>query len=465
VSAPIIWILLPILIGSFTLLFLRERTVTLIGGVSSLLLAGIALVVPIDEALLIGPISLKISSSASIFGRSLILSSTDAPLLVIIFGMCALWFFGAEAAGVALRLIPFGMIITGLLVASIAVQPFLYAALFIEMAVMVAIPLFSPPEQRPGRGVIHFFIYQTLAMPFILFAGWLLAGVEASPGDLTLTVESTIMLSLGFLFLLAVFPLYTWIPQLIEESSPYAAGFMLWLLPTIAAIFGLSFLDRYAWLRTSPDVLAGLRWIGLLMLVFGGLWAAFQRSLGRLMAYTVIAETGFILLTLSLTGAANLDLFFLFIIPRGLGTAVWALALSILKKEDASLSYSSMQGLVRAYPFTSIALALAAFSAAGFPLLAGFPPRLALWQGLAGESIGAAVWFLIGLLGLLIGAVRMLAVLVMQKENTGWTSKESWIQRGMLGMGVLGLFLLGIFPQIMRPLLQNLPLMFQHLGQ
>lgn len=463
-SAPTLWILIPILVGSFTLLLLRERTVSVIGGVTSLLLAGIALIVPIDEALRIGPLSLKIASSTFILGRSFVLSPTDAPLLVIIFGMCALWFFGAEAAGVAVRLVPLGLIITALLVASIAVQPFLYAALLIELVVMVAVPLLSPSDQRPGRGVIRFLIYQTLAMPFILFAGWLLAGVEASPGDLALTVQSTSMLGLGFVFLLAIFPLYTWIPQLLEETSPYAVGFLLWLLPTIASIFGMSFLDRYAWLRTSPEVLTGLRWIGLLMLISGGLWAAFQRSLERLMAYTAIAETGFILLTLSLSTANGLDLFFLLMIPRGLGLAIWALALSILKKEGGSLEFSSVQGFVRNYPLASAALVLATLSTAGFPLLAGFPPRIALWQGLASESIGAAIWFLIGLLGLLIGAVRMMAVLVMQKEETGWASKENWIQRGMLGIGIIGLFLLGIFPQIMHPLLENLPLMFQHLG-
>ena len=80
---------------------------------------------------------------------------------------------------------------------------------------------------RPGRGVVRFLIYQTLAMPFILLAGWLLAGVEASPGDLALTAQSAAMLGMGFAFLLAIFPLYNWVPLLIEETSPYHC----WLSP------------------------------------------------------------------------------------------------------------------------------------------------------------------------------------------------------------------------------------------
>ncbi len=463
-SAPFFWIIIPILIGGFSFLLIREHATALAGGVTALVLALLALVLPIDQAMLIGPISLKVAPSVSFLGRLLLLPPTAAPFLAMIFGMCALWFFGAEAAGVAGRLIPLGLIITGLLVASIAVQPFLFASLLIETAVLMAVPLLSEPGEPPGKGLMRFLVYQTLGMPFILLAGWLLAGVETSPGDLSFTVQSTVMLGLGFAFLLAFFPLYNWIPQIMEESSPYAAGFLIWLLPTIVIVFGMSFLDRYAWLRTSAQVTAGLRVVGVLMLVTGAWWAAFERHFGRLMAYTAIAETGFLLLALGLASKSSPSLVFLFLIPRGLGMAVWALSLSILRRTDRTFRLASMQGLAHSYPFAAAGVVLSALSSAGFPLLAGFPARLALWQSLSGTSPADAVWFLVGLLGLLVGAVRQLAVLVSQKEETPWKSGENFIQRGMLGIGVLGLFLLGVFPQAIGFIVQQLPLMFQHLN-
>ena len=124
-------------------------------------------------------------------------------MLALIYGAAALWFFGAEAARAATRLVPMGFMIIALMVAAIAVQPFLYAALFIEMAILIAIPMLTTIYAPPGKGVLRFLIYQTLAMPFILVAGWLLAGVEASPGDLALTAQSAAMLGMGFAFLLA----------------------------------------------------------------------------------------------------------------------------------------------------------------------------------------------------------------------------------------------------------------------
>lgn len=464
-NAPLIWILLPLLMGAFILLFVwQERTAALLGAATAVLLAGIALIVPIDLALRVGPVSLKIAPAVQLFGRSLIINPSDAPLLVILYGLAALWFFGSEAAGVARRLVSLGMIVTALLVASIAVEPFLFAALLIEIAVLVAIPMLSPPDQQPGRGLIRFLIYQTLAMPFILFAGWLLAGVEASPADLALTVQSATILGLGFAFLLAVFPLYNWIPLLMEETSPYVLGFLLWLLPTMAAIFGMGFLDRYAWLRTASQLPGALQAAGLIMVVTGGLWSAFQRHVGRMMAYAAIAETGFVLLALGLIPGAGVEIAFLLLIPRGLGLAMWALSLSIFRSEPAPLDFASIQGLARAFPIAAAALVLAAFSSAGLPLLAGFPPRLALWEGLARDSFGAALWFLVGLLGLLTGALRILAILVMAPEGAVWSSHETRSQRVMLGIGVVALLLLGSLPQLVRPLLVDLPLMFLHLG-
>jgi NADH-quinone oxidoreductase subunit N len=352
-----------------------------------------------------------------------------------------------------------------LMVAAIAVQPFLYAALFIETAILLAIPLLTSIHRPPGRGVVRFLIYQTLAMPFILLAGWLLAGVEASPGDLALTAQSAAMLGMGFAFLLAIFPLYSWVPLLIEENSPYVVGFLLWILPTITVIFGAGFLDRYSWLRSSPELILTLRYVGLLMVVTGGAFAAFQRHLGRIMAYGSIAETGFSLLALSLDLRLGIPILFLLIPARALGLAVWSLSLTIIRENVESMRFGAARGVLRVTPLAGAGMIVATLSAGAFPLLAGFPARLALWEGLSRESISAALWMAIGIAGLLTSAFRSLAVISMADEYTGWTPRESLTQMTMLGLGMIGLFLLGLFPQTIQFFLANLPLMFEQLGR
>jgi NADH-quinone oxidoreductase subunit N len=464
-SAPLLWIILPAALAIPSLLIYNRRILAIFGGGLAVLLGVIALVVPIDQAIQVGSFSIKIAPDMDILGRRLILTTADGSLLIILYGLVAMWLFGGEVTGTAYPLTPIGLMVMALLVASIAVEPFLYAAILIEIAVLLSIPLLLPLNQTPGPGVMRFLVYQTLGMPFILFAGWLLAGVESSPGDLALAIQSATILGLGFAFLLAMFPLYVWLPMLAEEASPYVLGFLFWVMPTITIIFGMSFLDRYSWLRSSAQLSQVLSLGGLLMVVTGGLWSAFQRHLGRQMAYAVIAETGFSLLAFNLSADKAVDAIFLLIIPRSLALLVWAMSLTELKKQVAPLRFGAVQGMARKYPLTAAGLILAHFSVAGFPLLAGFPIRLALWEGLASQSLGVAFWFLVGVLGLLTGATRTLAVLVMAPQGSDWELQERWGPGIMIGIGVLGLFLLGIFPQIFRPIMADLPAMFEHLGK
>jgi NADH-quinone oxidoreductase subunit N len=464
-NAPAIWIAAPILFAILLLFITNQRALSILGGSFAIGLALIAQFVPIEAAMRVGAYSLKIDSSLTILGRVLFIPAPEGSLLALIYGAAALWFFGAEAAKTATRIVPFGLMITALMVASIAVEPFLYAALFIEMAILIAIPLLTSIYRPPGRGVVRFLIYQTLAMPFILLAGWLLAGVEASPGDLALAAQSAAMLGMGFAFLLAIFPLYNWVPLLMEESSPYIVGFLLWILPTITIIFGAGFLDRYSWLRSSPQLIIALRSAGLLMVVTGGLWAAFQHHLGRIMAYGAIAETGFSLLALSLDSRLGIPILFLLIPARALGLAVWSLSLTVIKENVETMRFGTVQGILRITPLASAGMVLAALSTSAFPLLAGFPARLALWENLARVSISGALWMGIGIIGLLTSVFRSLAVISMAEEYTTWELRESPTQVFMLGLGMIGLFILGLFPQTVQYFLSNLPAMFEHLGR
>jgi NADH-quinone oxidoreductase subunit N len=464
-NAPTIWIIAPAFIAVLLMLLPSQRTLSFIGGTVAVLLALSAQFVPMEQAISLGAFSFRIESSLDILGRQLLIQPQEGPFLALIYGATALWFFGAEASRSALRLVPIGMLITTLMVAAIAVEPFLYAALFIEMAVLLSVPLLAPIHKPPGRGVIRFLVYQTLAMPFILLSGWLLAGVEASPGNLALAGQSATILGLGFTFLLAIFPLYNWIPLLLEEAPPFTIGFLLWIIPTVTVVFGVGFIDRYSLLRTSPELAAALRFAGLIMLVTGGLWAAFQNHIGRIMAYGSIAETGFSLLALSLDLRLGIPILFLLLPARALGLAVWSLSLTILKERSKTMRFSNVRGMLRAAPLASAGLVLASLSTSGLPLLAGFPARLALWDGLARVSVSTALWMGVGLAGLFIASFRTLAVLSMADEYTGWEVGEDWLQVLMLGLGMIGLFVLGLFPQVVQSFLTDLPSMFEHLGR
>ncbi len=463
-SAPLIWIGIPLILSPLLWIPRRANDTSFLGGIIALFLAVLAWFFPIDTPIRISAtLSFKLADSLEILGRQIIISPADQPLLTLIYGLAALWFFGASSAGIARRLVPIGMNIIALLVASLSVQPFLYAALIIQTAILISVPLLSPPEQKPGRGIIRFLIYQTLAMPFLLFSGWLMAGVESNPGDLELLTQAATLLALGFAFLLAIFPLYTWIPLLMEEASPYAVGFILWLLPSIAFFFALGFLDRYAWLREFDQLPTVLRSAGALMIVTGGIWTAFQRHLGRMMGYATVVNIGFSLLALSLFQDYQLSAFFLLMVPQSLAILIWSLSLSVLTLREGSLLFRARQGDIYRYPIIVMGLVFAHFSTLGLPLLAGFPPILATWSGVAEKTLITALWVTVGVASLLTGAIRTLAVVVMSPEKENWTLSGSPLQNILIGIGIFFILILGLFPQLMAPLLTKLPFAFSHL--
>jgi NADH-quinone oxidoreductase subunit N len=465
ISTPFLWIFLPLIIAAILMLLRNQKLIALIAGLFSLFLTLTAWFLPYDSALTIGNLSFKVTSTFEILGRHLIISSTDKSLLVLIYGSAIIWFSIVPAIKTSPHLIPLGLAITALLTAALAVEPFLYAALLIEMAALLSIPVLSSLEQRKMKGVIRFVIFQTLAMPFILFSGWLLAGIDANPGNLDLVRQAAILIGLGFSFLLAVFPFHSWIPLVTEESSPFSVGFILWIFPTVALFFGLGFFDHYAWLRDDPSLKNILTTGGIIMVFGGGILASFQQHLGRIMGYAIIMETGFSFLTISLGSKVGLDGFFMLFIPRFLCLIIWVFALSIIKEQYPTLNLSDMKGLGRIWPFSATGVVLAALSFAGMPLLAGFPPHQAVWELLASKSLLIVFWVLIGNLGLFFSAIRIMSTFVGGFEGSVWEARETSMQRILLATGYLAILLLGLFPQLALPLWTKLPPVFIHLGQ
>jgi NADH:ubiquinone oxidoreductase subunit 2 (subunit N) len=481
-NAPMLWIILPG-VGGVLLFFLRDfpRFMRSLGVLLGVWLWLTAAMLPIGEVISLGGRVFIVSESLSFLGREFIFVNSDGPLLAFLFLAHLVWIIGAIPAHAQKEFIPFSFVIVALLTAALAVEPFLYAALLIEIAVLISVPILSPPDQKPGKGIFRFLAFQTLGMPFILISGRFLAGLEASPGQTEFVLRAGVFIGIGFAFLLAVVPFHSWIPSLAEESEPYTVAFILFLLPMLITVFGLGFIDRFIWLRGNPEFYQGLQLIGVLMVVVGGLWAALETHLGRMMGFAAIAENGISLLAIGVASSDGILLFFWLVVVRLFSVVIWAAALTYFKqKTEGELSMSNLHGVGYLHPLVSIGILVGQFSLFGLPFLAGFSSRVALWRLLSPVSPAASAMALLGTTGLMMGTIRTLnALFVSLPEGDEGASRDSFAgivgQDGKLiserllewvlfGLYVALLSILGLFPTVYLPALERVLLIFNQIG-
>ena len=232
-NAPIIWIISPAVVATL-LLFIKNESIRdyLYIGIS-FIFSVLTLIIKIDLVGERGFLVIGVPSVLNILGRSFILLESDKFLVFTVYFFNAIWGATSVILKKNARFIPLGLIYSAFLLAAVSVEPFLYSALIMEIAVIMSIPLLVPSRTAKKSGISRYLIFQTMAMPFILLAGWLLAGGEISPMNPEQLVQATLLLGLGFIFWLAIYPFHSWVPMVFNETDPINSGFIFLLLHSI----------------------------------------------------------------------------------------------------------------------------------------------------------------------------------------------------------------------------------------
>jgi formate hydrogenlyase subunit 3/multisubunit Na+/H+ antiporter MnhD subunit len=452
-SAPALWIALPFAAGlTLALVGARRLTGWWAAGVAGAL-ALAAMFLPVDAPIPLGGSRLLVESALPVLGRRFVLADHARPLVALLYGSGFFWLGAMRAFGYPRRDGGVGLAALAALTAALAIQPIIYAPLFIFAAALVCVPLLAPPEGGASRAAQVFVTFQLLALPFLLTASSMLAGLEGSPAGLETVARPGALLGGGFLLLLGVFPFHAWLPVVAEHSRPLAGAFVLAVFPLAALVWGVQLMERFVWMRNAPEVHTLLRFTGMATLLAGGVWSAFQGNLARQLGFSALVETGLLLTALGL-GAGGLPVVFALALARAASFLLWGAGLAELLRHAPAGDFASVAGLMWRAPLGGLAAALGHFSAAGLPLLAGFAARLALLDSLSSADPTAALGVWAGMLGMAIGATRALAALVTTGADHASPRKEGTLLRGRpslrgagLLLGCLLIPLMGIFPQ------------------
>lgn len=421
-----------------------------------------ALQAPLDQAAAFAGRDLRFESAWVVLGRSFTFVNDDRPALAFIYLAAMIFFAGAGALrpGRAPRaFLPMGLVTLSLLTATIFVQPFLFAALFIEMIAACAAVMLADDDHRNTRGAMRLLVFVTLSVPFILLSGWQLEGLATSPDDPNLLTRATILLDIGFLILLAIVPFHSWIPTVSDESSPFTAAFVFTVVQAAVMFFMLKFFNQYDWLRQNQAEFVLLRWGGALMVVGGGAFAFAQRRFGRLMGYAVMIDIGAALMAVGLATPDGLRATLAILGLRVLALVVWGLGLSWLRLDsNNSTDFDDLAGRAWQMPFAAMAVIVGGLSLIGFPLTAGFAGRWALYRQLAANEVGFGLILLLASASVALAFARGLAALFRRANDAEEADlplkagpHEGQVAIIFLIIGVAAILFLGLFPQVLLP--------------
>ena len=464
-SAPLLWVILPILAALAAMVGnRRERLVAILLGLLAVLLTALAAALPIGEIVAFGPLRFELTPDFTVLGRSLQLNPSERGIVSLVYAHAAIWILLAGPARVGRYFVPLSMLFSALLLGMLLVDPIIFAPLLSLLAMFSAVPMLSRPEQLTSMGIMRMLTFQALGAPFILFAGSLLARIVPSDPE-TDTALAIVLIGFGFALMLGIFPFHAWLPLVSARGHPHAVSFVFQLQPIMIALFGFGFFAQIPWLRDAPEFYALLRFVGLMTLLAGGIFVAFQRNLARIFGHAAVAESGLLLAVLGLDSNLGLTLFFGLVIARGLAYALWAQALSVVKQTGKSLDLEAFQGYLKQEPLVASALLVSIFSIAGLPVLGSFPLKFIFWETAAPIDISVTFAALLGSLGIAAGGLRMLWIFIGDPVTTIEPSDSSRLPRLILQMGISILILIGLLPQPLLWLARSIPVSFLTPGQ
>ncbi|MCX7683291.1 MAG: proton-conducting transporter membrane subunit [Anaerolineae bacterium] len=415
IAGPIALLLLPLLVAGVVLLLSRWRTPTAVLSTATALALGVAaLALPVDRPVKVwGGLQIVLGAPVSFLGRELVLEETDRLACAALFFTSAIIFFLAWRSYSRSLLFPVGWGLLSLSVGVLLVKPFVYAALFIEIAVALSVFALQSEEGPVTRGGMRYLTFSTMALPGILVTHWLLERYEATPDETWLLSTSAVLLAISFALLLGVFPFHSWIPALFGDSSPVAGAFVLTVFGNVIWFALLEFLEAYSWLSAHPSLSSLTLNAGLVLVLLGGTLAPAQRRLSPLVGYGTLVENGAMLIALGLRSEVGMVSLLLAMLTRPLGLGLMALGLDGIRAHSGGKDDGEgLRGVGWRAPWSTTAFVLGGLSVAGLPLGAGFAWRWSLYRALADTDPGTMVLLLLAAAGVMGGLWRGMASLL-----------------------------------------------------
>jgi F420H2 dehydrogenase subunit N len=269
-----------------------------------------------------------------------------------------------------------------------------------------ALAAFSKRDPISNEAAIKYFMFGALSTAILVFAIGLVYGVTGTTNigaaiqtmaNLQVDVIPIGILAIalfiaGFGFKMGLVPFHMWLPDAYEGSpttigallaaGTKKAGFAAGLRVVVLGIFAL-----------NADWTMTLAILAVFTMTLGNFGALIQKSVPRILAYSSIAQAGYILMGLALAPYSDQALSgsLFHILNHAVMKSAGFIAAAAVVVGLASYGLESYKGLGRRMPITAIALTISLLALAGVPPLNGFWSKLVLF-GAAIDSAPVVAW-------------------------------------------------------------------------
>jgi NADH-quinone oxidoreductase subunit N len=337
----------------------------------------------------------------------------------------------------------------------------LYLGLELLSLSLYALVAAQRDDPRGAEAAMKYFVLGALASGMLLYG---LSMIYGTTGSLDLETvartiygrrESTLLLTFGLVFVvsglafkLAVVPYHMWVPD-VYDGAPTSMTVLIGTAPKIAA-FAIT-------LRILSGAMQGAAfdWQGMLIvlcvlsMVLGNLIAIAQSNLKRMLAYSTIANMGYMLLGFLTANRYGYSAAMFYVIAYALTSLVAFGMIMLLSREGfESDRLDDFKGLNQRSPWWAFIMLLAMFSLAGLPPTLGFYAKFMVIEAAINEGF---VWLaVVAVVTSLIGAFYYLRVVKLMYFDEPVEAvpiivrNDTWVALSANGLLLL---VLGILPQ------------------
>jgi NADH-quinone oxidoreductase subunit M len=310
---------------------------------------------------------------------------------------------------------------------------------------------------------IKFFVYTFFGSAFLLVGILVVAFLHQSQtGVLTFSLPALehthfssttgILLFLAFTSAFAIkaplFPFHTWSPDAYAEAPTGGSMILAGVLAKLGT-YGIIRFDLNLFPQASRTLAPLLLTLAVIGILYGAVVACAQRDMKRLIAYSSLAQIGFIALgtfaftTQGLTGGV------LLMVNHGLITAALFLLVGWIYERRHTWQVNELRGLQRPAPVLAAIFTVSMLASIGLPGLNGFVSEFLI---LSGTFLTHRWWAVVATLGVIIAALYLLWAYQQvfhgkPKPADEKTRDLSWAERGIIAPLIILIVVLGIYPK------------------